>query len=529
MNSALHINQTLAFNPANGEQIGAIPNTPPEAIAGIFKRARDAQQIWAAKSYAERRQHMHLMRDYIVANADHLARIVSQSSGKTRLDALTTEVLPCVLSCSWYGKHAEKVLKPERREASSIIWIGKRSVIQHEPLGVVGIISPWNYPLSIPFGEVIMGLMAGNAILLKVAAATPLVGKAIEDIVAAGNLPDGLFHHLVGAGGEMSTAMFENGIDKIFFTGSVPAGKQLMAQAATTLTPLSLELGGKDPMVVLEDADLERAANGAAWAGYQNAGQSCGGVERVYVHESVYAEFVDLLAKKTRALRHGVPDDACTVDVGSMTTAKQRQTVERQVNDAVAHGAKIIAQSHRVGTGDGEFFPATLMTDITHDMILMRDETFGPVIPVMPFKNEDEAVALANDCSMALSASVWSRDLKRAKRLATRITSGVVAINDHLFTHGMANVPWGGPKESGIGRTHGPEGLMEMTKPKVVNWDWLHARRNIWWYPQDRSTYDAMLTAIQVAAPTSGLSFLRALSRLLPKLVSKMYSSWKIS
>ncbi|MEL0028063.1 MAG: aldehyde dehydrogenase family protein, partial [Perlucidibaca sp.] len=319
----------------------------------------------------------------------------------------------------------------------------------------------------------------------------------------------------------------EHGIDKIFFTGSVPAGKQLMAQAAETLTPLSLELGGKDPMVVLADADLERAANGAAWAGYQNAGQSCGGVERVYVHASVYAEFVALLAQKTRALRHGVPDDACSVDVGSMTTAKQRQTVERQVADAVAQGAKIVAQSRLVGSGDGEFFPATLMTDVTHDMIIMRDETFGPVIPVMPFKDEDEAVALANDCSMALSASVWSRDLKRAKRLATRINSGVVAINDHLYTHGMANVPWGGPKESGIGRTHGPEGLMEMTRPKVVNWDWLHARRNIWWYPQDRGTYDAMLTAAQIAAPTSALNFLGALSRLMPKMATKMYSSWR--
>ena len=324
-------NETAAFNPATGERIGSIPNTPLQQIPQIFEQARAAQKIWAQKSFKERRQHILLMRDYIQMHAEELAQIITDSNGKTLIDAMVAEIMPSILSCNWYGKHAEHVLKPERREASSIIWMGKRSVIEHEPLGVVGIISPWNYPLAIPFGEIVMGLMAGNAILLKVAAATPLVGKAIEQIVKAGRLPHGLFHHIVGAGQDISTAFFANGINKIFFTGSVAAGKQLMAQAAETLTPLSLELGGKDPMIVLPDADLERAANGAAWAGYQNSGQSCGGVERVYVHSSVYEQFVQLLAQKTAALRHGKSSQQFDVDIGSMTTSKQRQTVERQV------------------------------------------------------------------------------------------------------------------------------------------------------------------------------------------------------
>lgn len=521
--STLSRTETEAFNPATSERLGSLPNTLLEDIPQIFQRARQAQKIWAAKSFAQRRQHILKMRDYIRENADELAQQVSDATGKTRIDALVTEVLPSVLACNWYGRHAARVLKTERREASSLVWAGKRSVIRHEPLGVVGIISPWNYPLSIPFGEIVMGLMAGNAVILKVAAVTPLVGQAIERIVAAAELPDGLFAHLVGSGGKISSAMFENGVDKLFFTGSVPAGKQLMAQAAQTLTPVSLELGGKDAMIVLKDADLERAANGAAWAGYQNAGQSCGAVERIYVHESVYPAFLDLLAEKTRALRHGAPDAGCSVDIGSMTTAKQRQTVERQLADAQAQGAEVVAESERVGVEDGEYHPAVLIKGVSHDMSIMHEETFGPVLPVMPFSTEDEAVALANDCSMALTASIWTRSTAHGKRLAERVNGGVVVINDHLYTHGMSDLPWGGPKESGIGRTHGPEGLKEMTRPKGVNWDYMRARRNLWWYPQDRATYDAVKSALQLVAPRSLGAFLLAAWRVMPFMLKKMY------
>ncbi|PAV24854.1 succinate-semialdehyde dehydrogenase [Tamilnaduibacter salinus] len=515
--------ETVAVNPSNRTQMDTVPNTPLEQVPAIFEQARKAQAVWAGKSFSEREKHVRKMRDYIRDNADELARIVSDGNGKTRFDALATEVLPCMLACSWYGKNAARVLKTETREPSSLLWIGKRTEIRHEPLGVVGIISPWNYPLSIPFGEIVMGLMAGNAVLLKVAAATPLVGQAIERIVAAGDLPDGLFHHIVGSGGQVSTAMFENGVDKLFFTGSVPAGKKLMAQAAETLTPVSLELGGKDPMIVLEDADIERAVNGAAWAGYQNAGQSCGGVERVYVHESIYQQFVDRMAEKTRQLRHGAPDDQCGVDLGSMTTAKQREAVARHLEDAIANGAKIVAQSQPVGDQDGEFHPATLLTDVHHDMTFMREETFGPLVPIMPFKTEDEAVALANDCTMALTASIWTRNIRRGRQLAERVKGGVVAINDHLYTHGMSDLPWGGPEESGIGRTHGPEGLMEMTKPKAVNWDWLRAKRNLWWYPQDRESYNAIRNAMHMVAPRSPGDFLRSAGKVVPAMVKKMY------
>lgn len=517
------LQETVGINPATGDVVGACSHTPLESIPQIFAQARQAQAVWAEKSFKERARHLRLMREYIIEHADDLAKIVAISNGKTWFDAMVTEVLPCTLACNWYGSNAARVLKSEKREMSSVIWFGKRSEVIHEPLGVVGIISPWNYPLSIPFGEIVMGLMAGNAIVLKVAAATPMVGKAIEQIMEAGKLPDGLFHHVVGAGADVSSAFFENGVDKLFFTGSVPAGKDLMAQAAKTLTPISLELGGKDPMIVLEDADLERAANGAAWAGYQNSGQSCGGVERIYVHESVYERFVELLAARTRSLRQGVPDAQCTVDIGAMTTAKQRRVVEKQVDDALAQGAKIVTQARLQPGLQGEFYPATLMTHVNHDMALMREETFGPVLPVMSFKTEDEAIALANDCTMALTASIWSRNTDRAKALARKVRGGVVAINDHLYTHGMSDLPWGGPGESGIGRTHGPEGLKEMTKPKVINWDFLRARNNLWWYPQDRQAYMVIKHALRLGSPRNVFEFLWASMKVMPTMIKRMY------
>lgn len=520
--------ETISYDPATLEEVGRVPNTDLATMPEIFARARAAQEKWAKLSFADRKKHVLKMRDYVVAHAEELAAIVSRDNGKLRMDALTTEVIPSALAADWYAKNAEKALAPRNLPMGSLLFFNKKNQLRRVPLGVVGIISPWNYPLSIPFGEVVMGLMAGNAILLKVAAATINVGAAIEKIVAAGGLPDGLFHHIVGSGGRVSQAFFDNGVKKLFFTGSVPTGRQLMAAAAKTLTPLSLELGGKDPMIVLADADLERATNGAAWAGYQNAGQSCGGVERVYVHESVYEPFVELLAKKTRAMRHG-PASSHDVDMGAMTTKEQLETVQRQVDAAVEAGAKIVAQSQPTEPGaKGYFYPATLMTGVDHSMELMREETFGPVVPVMRFSTLDEAIRLANDSTMALTSSVWTRNVELGKQLASELQSGVTTVNDHLYTHGQSETPWGGWKDSGLGRTHSALGLEEMTQPKLVNWDLVPAKRNIWWYPFDKGTYDAMLAALRMNYPQSFGGWLKDVTLLSKLMLTKMFSPWKV-
>lgn len=515
-------------NPATGTPVAELNLTDLSTLAQRMEKARQAQQIWAAKSFKERARHIHLMRRYIVDRAEDLARTVSESNGKTLTDALATEVLPCALACQWYGKNAEKALGRKRRSGGNLLFFNKRTEMLRVPLGVVGIISPWNYPLSIPFGEIVMGLMAGNAIMLKVAAATPAVGRAIEQIINAGEFPDGLFQHLVGPGSKVAGAFFDNGIDKLFFTGSVPAGKTLMAQAAETLTPVTLELGGNDPMIVLDDANLERATNGAAWAGYQNAGQSCGGVERIYVVESVYQPFVDLLAKKTRQLRHGVGCKGFDVDIGSLTTRGQFQTVQQHLDDALLKGARIEAQSRPVGEVDkGFFFPATLLTQVSDDMLTVCEETFGPLIAVQKVANEEEAIRRANDSRLALTSSIWTGDNKRGRAIAARLESGVTTLNDHLYTHGLSEAPWGGWKESGIGRTHGFEGLEEMTQAKMVNWDLLSAKRNLWWYPFSESTYKALLNALRFAFPVNARQWLGASMKLTPYLLRKMFTRWK--
>lgn len=514
-------------NPATGEKFFEIAETDLSRINELFERARQAQKTWAALSFKQRARHIHKMRDYITEHAEELATVVSRSNGKTRVDALATEVLPCALACNWYAGNAEKVLKPKMRGGGNILFFNKRSQIVHVPIGVVGIISPWNYPLSIPFGEIIMGLMAGNAIMLKVAAATPAVGKIIEDIIAAGELPDGLFHHVVGSGSKVATAFFENGIGKLFFTGSVNAGKTLMEQAAKTLTPLSLELGGNDAMIVLADADLERAVNGAIWAGFQNAGQSCGGVERIYVEAPIYEQFVELLSKKTRTLRHGPGCDSFDVDIGSLTTEGQLRTVQQHMEDALAKGARVAAQSQPVGTQSALFHAATVLTDVSEDMLTMRDETFGPVVAVAKVASADEAIERANNSNLALTSSIWTRDIGRGRKLAAQVEAGVTAINDHLYTHGLSETPWGGWKESGLGRTHGVEGLHEMTHVKVINWDLLPAKRNLWWHPHDEATYRALLNAMLFVFPRSLGSWLAASMKLTPFLVKKMFTGWK--
>ncbi len=496
-----------------------------EDISHRFAVARKAQKEWANVPFKQRKSYLDTMQKYIVQHADELVEIICQDTGKTKVDALADEIIPCAFACQWYGNNAERVLADKSLATSIPILFNKQSMVSRLPLGVVAIISPWNYPFSIPFGEVVMGLMAGNAILLKTSQeVTPQIGPMIRRIVEASGLPDGLFHLIEGPGPDVADAFFANKVDKIFFTGSVRVGKELLSKSANTLTPLSLELGGNDPMIVLEDADLERATNGAAWGGYQNAGQTCAGIERVYVHEKIYEPFIQLLTAKTKALRHGhfsQPD----VEIGAVTTAKQLLTIREHVEDAIQRGARILAQSTGV-QAEGSYFPATLMVDVDHSMRIMREETFGPVLCVMKVRDEEEALSLANDSHYALTSSVWTKDGARGQRLAKRIEAGVTTINDHCITHAFSETPWGGWKDSGLGRTHGAAGLEEMTHCKVINWDILPAKRNIFWYPFSQETYDGLRDALICSFPQKPTQFLHHGLRLIPFALKTMFTAW---
>ncbi len=495
-----------------------------QQISQVLAEARRAQSRWAARSFKERALVVMEIRDYLVTNAERIAATISEATGKPRIEALAAEVLPCALACSWYAHNAKKFLGPRRLPTSSMLFFNKKTELHRQPLGLVAIVSPWNYPFAIPFGEVIMGLMAGNGVILKVAEETLRVGRLIAEIINASSIEPGLFAHLEGDGAEITDELFAQGIDKLFFTGSVRVGKLLMKKASETLTPLCLELGGKDPMVVLEDADLERATNGAVWGGFQNAGQTCAGIERIYVHEKIYAEFIALLASKTRALRQG-PDTSFNSEIGQITTDRQLTTITRQVDAALRKGAKILAQARLTAEAPGRFYPATVLIDVDHTMEVMSEETFGPVLGVMKFASLEEAVSLANGSTYALTASLWTRNLAKGKELAQRLDAGVCTINDHLFTHALAEIPWGGFKQSGIGRTHGGLGLEEMTQVKCINWDWLSPKRNVYWYPYSAATYQALLAALRFAA---GRAPLKAAAVFLPYYLRKVFSSWRL-
>jgi len=512
--------ETQCVNPATGEFLGTSTLDTIEDLHRKIAEARSAQVAWAETPVKQRTRAMLRVRDYVVDHADELSETVSRDNGKTRLDAISTEVLPAAIAAHYYSKQAKRFLRTRRLAPANLILANKRSRVRQVPWGVIGVISPWNYPFGIPFSEVVMGLLAGNAVVLKVATQTQMVGRALEQCFQAAGLPEDVLSYVNLPGRVVGHAFLDNGIDKLFFTGSVAVGKQLMAKAAETLTPVSLELGGNDPMLVCPDADLKRAAAGAVWAGLSNCGQSCAAVERIYVHTDVFDAFMDLLSEKVSALRVGFDADY-DVDLGAMTTESQMEKVRHQVQDALDRGAIVHTQSMCPKEG-GNFLPAMVMTNVDHSMQIMREETFGPVVAVMKVRDMDQAVELANDATLGLTASVWSRNRKTARRLATRIQAGVVTINDHLISHGLPETPWGGFKESGLGRTHGAIGFAEMTQPQCTVDDLTHrTKKNIWWYPHGQGVYQSVkgiIHALYAKGLTRRVSGFFRLLRALPRV-----------
>jgi acyl-CoA reductase-like NAD-dependent aldehyde dehydrogenase len=511
-------------DPARGDVFAHSLLTPEADVASLIARSRKAQAEWAAAPLRIRLAACRRLRDYMLQETDAIASLISRDNGKTRVDAMSTEVLPAMMALSYYMKKARAFLRPTRLGSGNVLLINKRSRLHHHPYGVIGVISPWNYPFAIPFSDVAMGLLAGNGVILKAATETQAVGRKLEECFLKAGLPAGLFAYVNLPGPTAGKAMLQGGVDKLFFTGSVAAGKMLMATAAATLTPLVLELGGNDPMLVCADADVERAASGAVWAGFQNCGQSCGGIERVYVHQVVYELFMAALKRRIESLRIGL-DDNFDSDIGSMTRAAQRDKVEILVQDALQKGATIFAEKQPAATvpKSGLFMPARVLTDVNHYMRIMQEEIFGPVLGVMRVNDMEQAVALANDSRLALTASVWSRSRRHGAALARRLHAGVVMINDHLMSHGLAETPWGGWKESGIGWAHGRRGFQEMLRDQVMVQDYLPlARRNMWWHPHDRRLYEGLRGALDALYARSFGRRLKGFLRLL-KIVPRYF------
>jgi succinate-semialdehyde dehydrogenase/glutarate-semialdehyde dehydrogenase len=485
-----------------------IQNTVAEKI----RAARKAQGVWAALPYGERGRRLKKAAGYLGDHFDELTELIHRENGKIKIDALAAEVLPAVMALSYYIKRGKKFLSPRTLCGGNLLMFNKKSRMIYKPYGVVGIISPWNYPFAIPFSEVVMALLAGNAVILKVASDTPGVGRALEAVFAAAALPEDLFSYMEMPGKEAGPAFISGGVDKLFFTGSTAVGRELMALAAPRLLPLVLELGGADAAIIRGDADLDRAAAGILWSGFSNAGQSCGGAQRILVHRTVYEAFLKKLCGLVQNLRVGEAGD-----MGSMTTRRQKQAVQKQVEACIAGGAQIAAQSSGGSFQDESLFaPALVLTGVNETMPVMAEEIFGPVVAVVPVEDDDEALRIANSSSYGLTGSVWSRNHRRAKELAARINAGAVMINDHLMSHGLAETPWGGFGDSGLGKTHGEAGFREMLKAQVVVDELLPGiKRNLWWQPYSEQTYQGIRGITELLAGTTLGRRLKALPRVM--------------
>jgi acyl-CoA reductase-like NAD-dependent aldehyde dehydrogenase len=488
--------QLTTINPATLEVLGTVPEHNEAEVRQAVQRARAAFRVWSKLGFGERREQMLAVRDRMLDRAEDVVRAITDETGKTRFDALMIEMLVSADLIGHYARHGERLLRPERVSAGTFAAL-KRARIEYEPLGVVAVISPWNYPFALTMTPVVTALFAGNTVVLKPSEVTPLVGVLVGELFAEGAAQPDLVQVVTG-GGRTGDHLVRAGVQKVCFTGSVATGKKVMAAAADTLTPVLLELGGKDPMIVLDDADVDRAANGAVWGAFANSGQTCIAVERVYVHEELYDTFIDKVLDKTGRLRQGPDTGSAAVDVGSMTFPPQVEIVERHLADAVAKGARVLAGGSRRADLGGLFFEPTVVVDVDHSMDLMREETFGPVLPIVKVSDEQEALRLANDSPYGLNSSVWTSSEERGRRVARGLEAGSVCINDCLVNYGVASLPFGGVKDSGIGRAHGAAGLREMSRTKAVLENRFRTRTEVQWYPVPRWGHLAARRALKV-------------------------------
>ncbi len=470
---------TLAVHDrARGDVIEELPIDDAGAVAAAVARARAAQPAWGSLPVRARARILKRARREMVRDRARILERLERETGKARVDTVG-ELMGTCIEIGYLARRAERFLRPQRVSARPLF--GKRALVAYKPRGVVGVISPWNAPLNLALGDAIPALLAGNAVVIKPSELAPL---AVQCAVAAMNrvLPPGLCQVLIGAG-ETGAALVDL-VDMICVTGSPETGRRVMERASRRLTPVLLELGGKDPMIVLADADLDRAANAAAWGGCMMTGQVCMSVERVYVEAPVAEEFTRKVVEKIRALRVGPNGPEADIDLGPFTSPRQVEIVERHLADACARGAKILTGGARHESGAGIYYQPTVLAGVDHSMQIMQEETFGPVIPIMAVPDGTQAVRLANDSRYGLNASVWTRDVERGIALARQIESGSVCVNECLVSAGCNALPFGGVKQSGLGTRHGgAEGLRQFCVPQAMLVDKGRRKREFTWFP----------------------------------------------
>ena len=489
------------LDPACGSTIAEIPVHDEASVDELVARARAAQPAWAATPVADRCAVLRRLRTWLLDHADEIIATVVGETGKTWEDGLFGEVAYTSQAAGFWARRAPGWLADRRVRASSPAVLGRRSIIRYAPHGVVGVISPWNNPLAIALGDCMPALVAGNAVVLKPSEETPLGGLLAQRALRECGLPDDVLQVATGPGA--TGAAVVDAVDMVMFTGSTRTGRAIGARCGERLIPCSLELGGKDPMIVLADADLDRAANAAVYYAMFNAGQTCISVERVYVEAAVHDAFVDRVVARVLALRQGDGRGGPgTVDVGSLTFPPQREIVDEHVRDAVALGARVLTGGRSV-PGGGLFYEPTVLVDVDHGMRCMREETFGPTLPIMRVADADEAVALANDSAYGLGASVFTRDAARGEQIARRLEAGSVAVNDALVYFAAMALPMGGWKGSGVGVRHGEAGLHKFCRTQSLVVAGRLPKRDPHMFPNRARRSRLLLRALRLMAPRS--------------------------
>ena len=489
-----------ATNPATGQPFAQASLLDAAQAGEAIAAAHAAFPAWSRTTFAERRRLLDHWRQTIVDEADAIALLIEREQGKPAAEALAAEVLPSLEALKHLSEHGEELLRDELLSSGQLLLAHKEARLVYAPYGVILAIKPWNYPWGQSLPVLASALIAGNTVVLKPAPTTTLVGLKLGALARKAGFPDGVVGVVAVDDTVAATLVEDPRVGKIAFTGSVATGRKIMAAAAKNLTPVVLELGGKDPAIVCRDADLERAARGIAWNAFMNAGQTCSSVERVYVERPVAETFLARVLEQARRVR--LKDSAGAGELGPLTLERQRRVVEDHVADAVAKGARVLLGGKRAD-GPGLFYLPTVVVDVDHTITLMREETFGPVLPIMIVDSLDEAIRLAIDSPYGLTASGWTRSDETAARLQRELVAGVVSINDHSSSFAEPQAPWGGFKWSGIGRIHGTSGLREMVQPKYVSRD-RGRGAELWWYPYD-AEYARLMSGVAPALYSKSL------------------------